>query len=223
MFSRKICDCFHATFHIQIRWQTYETKNMRKSERIIGGIVIALMIIRLFIYSTILDKIIVILTMLLSLVYFGLSFTLLNNIRLREVFKKESYKGISALKIIGTIGTGIILSMICIYCLFKFMRWPMANSGLIISLISLTIPIIITAIKALLSKSKFYSKFLIRLLIFGVIGTTFYFIPTVQILEMKNRHFPEYIDAEKKLMQNPQNKELQKKVFEERKKKNAKD
>lgn len=195
---------------------------MRKSEKFIGGIVFFLMIIRLFFYYPILDKFILILTMLLSVVYFGLSFALLNNIRLRKIFKKESYNGISVLRVIGAIGTGIVLSMICIYCLFKFMRWPMANQGLIISLIILFFPILIVIIKLIITKNKFYLNFLIRLIIFALLAGILYLIPSEKILEWKNKGFPEYIQAEKQLMKDPTNKVLQQKVTKERKKKNSK-
>jgi len=86
-------------------------------------------------------------------------------------------------------------------------------------MISLLIPIIIVVVKALMTKSEFYSSFLIRLLIFAAIALSFYMIPTERILEMKNRNFPEYVEAEKNLMQDPHNSELQQKVSEEQKKK----
>ena len=54
-----------------------------------------------------------------------------------------------------------------------------------------------------------------------MIGTIFYFVSPEQILEIKNRNFPDYIEAEKQLMRDPENKELQQKVFEERQKKNS--
>ena len=65
---------------------------MRKSEKFIGGLVIALMVMRLFFYYPILDKIIVILTMLLSIVYFGLSFALLIKIitKITSLIKKPT-------------------------------------------------------------------------------------------------------------------------------------
>lgn len=196
---------------------------MKNIEKFIGALIIALVLLRLFIYVSFLDTIIVLLTLVLSIIYLALSFALLNNVRLRSVFKKVSYNNVSILKIIGAIGTGIVLSLICIYSLFKFMRWPFADQGLSISLITLLIPIVVTAIKWLTTKNEFYITFLIRLVVIGVIGTIFYFTTTEQILEIKNKNFPEYVEAEKKLMRDPQNKELQRKVFEERQKKNSLD
>ena len=125
------------------------------------------------------------------MIYFGFGFALLNNVRLRNIFKKDSYNEISTLRILGGIFTGFILSLLSIYSLFKFQRWPFANEGLLISLYGLLPIIAIVTFKFASSKKSFYSSLLIRLLIFGVIGTSLYFLTTEKILEMRNRDFPE--------------------------------
>ncbi len=189
---------------------------MKQTEKILGGLIIILMLIRLFFALPYFDITITLLILILSLMYFGLGFALLNNVRLRNIFKKDSYKGISTLRILGGIFTGLILSLISIYSLFKFQRWPFANEGLKISLYGLLPIIAIVIYKVVRSKNNYYPNFLIRLVIFGVIGTSLYFLSTEKILEMRNRDFPEYVEAEKKLMKDPENKELQQKVREER-------
>ena len=112
-------------------------------------------------------------------------------------------------------------TLIYAYSLFKFQRWPFANEGLLISLYGLLPIIAIVTFKFASSKKSFYSSLLIRLLIFGVIGTSLYFLTTEKILEMRNRDFPEYVEAEKRLMKDPENKELQQKAHEERMKMNT--
>src|SRR5262245_28220524 len=62
-----------------------------------------------------------------SMFYFAFSFALLNNIELRNIFKKESYREIGKLKVAGAIFTGFILSIITLGVLFKFQSWPGAN------------------------------------------------------------------------------------------------
>lgn len=47
-----------------------------------------------------------------------------------------------------------------------------------------------------------------------------YVIPYLKILELKNRDFPEYIEAEKQLLLDPENPTLQQKVSKEQQKKN---
>lgn len=194
---------------------------MSKAEKIIGLLIIVLIVIRLLFYIPVLNTLILLLTLILSTIYFFLGFALLNNVRFRNITKSASYKNFTALRIIGAVFTGFVLSLICLYCLFKFMRWPFANQGLIIALITLIIPISISGLKFFTSKNRFYLNFLLRLVIFAIIGSVFYITPSQTILELKNRNIPEYIEAEKKLMNDPNNEELQQKVIEERKKKNS--
>ena len=78
----------------------------------------------------------------LSILYFGFGFALLNSIALRSAFKKESYKSISKLRIFGAIGTGIVFSLLVIYCLFKLQFWPYGQVGLQQGLILLGIIIL---------------------------------------------------------------------------------
>ena len=189
---------------------------MKQTEKILGGLIVSLMLIRLFFAFPYFNIIITLLILVLSMMYFGFGFALLNNVRLRTVFKKDSYKGISTLRILGGIFTGFILSFLSIYSLFKFQRWPFANQGLLISLCGLLPILAIVIYKSINSKNSYYSNFLIRLIILGVIGASLYFLSTEKILEMRNRDFPEYIEAEKKLMKDPENKELQQKAHEER-------
>jgi hypothetical protein len=193
---------------------------MKQTEKILGGLIIILMIIRLSFALPYFDIIITLLILVLSMMYFGLGFALMNNVRLRNVFKKDSYNGISTLRILGGIFTGLILSLITVYSLFKFQRWSFANEGLKISLYGLLPIIAIVIYKVVSSKNSYYSNFLIRPVIIGVIGTFLYFLSTEKILEMQNRDFPKYVEAEKELMKEPENKELQQKVRKERLKMN---
>ena len=169
---------------------------MRKTEKILGLLLITLMIIRLIFHYPILDTAIILLAIILSLIYFALSFALLNNVRLRKIFDRESYKGTGTLRIVGAVFTGFILSMITIYSLFKFMRWPFANQGLTVALISLIIPVVIVTVKLVMTKSNYYSIFLVRLLVFGIIGTLFYFTSTEKIFELKKGNLSEFVGTE---------------------------
>ncbi|WP_299252397.1 hypothetical protein [uncultured Lacinutrix sp.] len=184
---------------------------MKQTEKILGGLIVILMLIRLFFALPYFDITITLLILVLSMMYFGFGFALINNVRLRAIFKKDSYKGISTLIILGGIFTGFILSFLSIYSLFKFQRWPFANQGLLISLYGLLPIIAIMIYKSVSSKNIYYFNSLTRLIIFGVIGTSLYFLSTEKILEMRNRDFPEYVEAEKILMKDPENKELQQK------------
>lgn len=194
---------------------------MKYTEKIIGSLIIILIIARLLFYVPSLNTPILLLTMLLSGTYLFLGFALLNNIRLRNIFKKDAYKRIGAIRIIGAIGTGLFLSLTCIYSLFKFMQWPYGNAGLMISLVSLLIPSVIFIIKYITTRNSFYKNFLYRILIIGGIGSLFLFTSSEKLLELKFRDYPDYIEAEKNSMRDPSNKELLEKADEERNKINT--
>ena len=169
---------------------------MQKTEKIIGAIIAILLISRLLFYFPFFNTGILLLSSILSCIYFALSFALLNNIRLRNIFKNESYKDISILRMIGVVCTGIVLSIVITYSLFKFMIWPMGNEGLILGLITIFIPLVIVTVKLIITKSKFYTFLLIRLLIFTIIGSVLYFTPSETIEELKNTSLLENINTE---------------------------
>ena len=170
---------------------------MKRAEIILGGLIVLFMTLRLFYAFPYMNIAIILLTMVLSITYLFLGFAFLNKVRLRNIFKKDAYNGISALRILGTIFTGFVLSQICIYSLFKYMRWPYGNQGLVIALNMLLVILVIVVIKLIISKKRFYMIFLIRLMIFVFLGIFMFFFPDETILEMKNRNDPEYIEAEK--------------------------
>lgn len=150
------------------------------------------------------------------MLYLFLSFALLNNIRLRDAFKKENYKGVSVFRFIGILCTGFVLSTLVIYSLFKFQSWPYGSDGLQIALKMLLVVIIVAGIKNIVSKQQFYLNFIVRLFLVGFVSVILLFTPHETLLELKYRDFPDYVKVEKELMKNPENRALQQKVKEER-------
>ena len=194
---------------------------MKQTEIIIGIAILLLMLLKLlfvFPYSALL---ITLLILILSIIYLALSFGLLNQIRFRNLFKKESYKGISTLRILGTIVIGFVLSLISIGVLFKFQLWPYGSFNLLVGIASL-IPIFAVVIfKFAQHKNSLYKTLFIRLSIFLFIGILFLLTKPETLLEIHYKGYPEYIEAEKNAMNDPENKELQQKADEERLKMNS--
>lgn len=188
---------------------------MKLTEKLIGVLSVILIVVQLINYISSLNTIIILCLLLLSSLYFGISFALLNNIRLRNVFKKESYKGISTVRIIGTIGAGIALSFIVIGILFKFYSWPFRNQHLIIGLSLLAIIAIPAIIKFITTNGLFYRNLLIRFFIIGSIGFIFLQVSSEELIEIKFRKYPDYVEAKKALLKDPQNEVLNQKVQEE--------
>jgi len=189
---------------------------MKQTEIILSIAILSLMALRLFFTYSYAALLITILTLLLSMLYFVFSFGLLNQIRFRNLFQSQSYKGISILRIIGAVGTGFVLSLVSISLLFKFQRWPYSSINLLIGLSSLLPIVAIVVVKYFKHKSPFYKALLIRLSIVLGIGTLFFFTKSETLLELKFRDFPEYIEAVKNEIKDPENLELQQITDKER-------
>ena len=121
-----------------------------------------------------------ILTMLsfttLSAFYFLFSFALFNDIKLRDIFKKESYKDTSVKRIIGAIVLGFGLSPIILGGLFKLLSFAGANIQLLIGLLTTGIVLVIAIIFYFRSKADYYKRIFIRIAIYGGLGLILYFI-----------------------------------------------
>jgi magnesium-transporting ATPase (P-type) len=177
---------------------------MNKIEKILGFGFIFLMALRLitnYKYSALL---ITLTAFILSIIYLFFSFKLLNS------NKKDSTEKTSSLRNTGIILTGIILSLVVIGILFKFQRWPYGSFNLMVGILGLIPILIISIFKFKKTNAEFYKNLLFRILIIGVIGTLILFTKNETLLELKYRDFPDYVEAEKNLMQDPTNKELEK-------------
>ncbi len=96
--------------------------------------------------------------------------------------------------------------------------WPYGQQALFMVLCMLSILIAVVLIKYFVSKDKFYSNFIIRLFTIGIYSTILFFISSEDLLEMKYKDFPDYVEAEKQLINDPQNIYLQQRANEERQK-----
>jgi hypothetical protein len=191
---------------------------MKKGEIIIATLyIIALVLNLLLIPGGVVLTVLTLSTLsTLSVLYMYLSFALFNGIRLRKIFKKDSYKGISAMRIVGAVGTGLALSMTTIGLLFKIQSWPGASFILGTGLVGLLIVTIIGTIKYLKNKSEFYTRIFKRIAVFGALGLILMLIPKTTWVEIKYRNHSAYVDALEKALADPDNKELWNRVEEER-------
>jgi len=142
--------------------------------------------------------------------FFGFAF--FNKIKLRNIFKKDSYKEISVLRIIGSIGAGIGLSAICIGILFKLMFWPEGDLRLYAGLIPTFTIAIIALVKFFRSKSDFYKPILLRITIIGALGLPLCFVSDLEIVKFEYRNYPDYVKAYEIYLEDPQNEEANKQL-----------
>jgi len=113
----------------------------------------------------------------LSLLYFYLGFALLNGIRLRNIFKADSYKDIGVWRIAIAIGTGIALSNLTIGFMFSILSYPLAKTMLIFGIALAVIMTILALIKNAREKNPFYRNIILRCLIFLIIAVVFLVLP----------------------------------------------
>ncbi len=152
--------------------------------------------------------------MSLSIMYFIFSFAFFNQIRLRQIFKRDAYQGISAWRIVGTIVFGFSLSCAVIGTLFKLQSW---NGGALMTFIG-SLCLFICLIVALTSyyknsKTKSYKLIFNRLIMIGILSLILYFIPRSLLVATFKRNYPDYDQAVKNLEKDPHNEYL---VEEER-------
>jgi len=113
----------------------------------------------------------------LSLLYFYLGFALLNGIRLRNIFKADSYKDLGVWRIAIAIGTGIALSNLTIGFMFSILSYPLAKTMLIFGIALAVIMTILALIKNAREKNPFYRNIILRCLIFLIIAVVFLVLP----------------------------------------------
>ncbi len=131
----------------------------------------------------------------LASIYFYFGFLFFNGIRLRKIFKKESYLGISGLRLTFTIITGLGLSLLTIGILFKFMRWPGSMVNIIGGVGASVSVLMLAIIKYSAKKEKIYQRVIVRTAPFLVIGLFLLFIPADKIFEFQYRGHEAYIKA----------------------------
>lgn len=149
---------------------------------------------------------------MLSIIYMYFGFAFFNGIRLRHIFKKEAYKGVGVWRILGSIGTGITLSILLISIMFRIQSWPGASVSLIQGALFSLIIFIVGLIKFSKSKSNFYKRIFLRLGTLTGIVIILFLIPKMTLIEIKYSDYPAYIDAIKEARSNPDSLQLWDKV-----------
>jgi len=144
----------------------------------------------------------------LSMFYYLFSFALFNGIRLRDIFKKESYKETNAKRIVGAIGLSWAISAIIMGGLFKLQFWNGASMQLMTGLVTLGVILLIATIFYFRNKAEYYKRVFYRIAIYGVFGIILYLTPTSFLVDIYYRNNPDYAELYKKVLAEPNNSEL---------------
>ncbi len=133
----------------------------------------------------------------LSAFYFALGWAHFNKIRLRNLFKKESYSEINGMQIAGKFLFSWGLSTLSIGILFKQMIWPGGKIQLIAGLVMVVLGLIIAAIFYFLKKHPHNIGLFYRGLIFCTLGiiSLSYVLPAGGLIDPEIADNPNYIKA----------------------------
>lgn len=167
---------------------------MKRAEKILSVVILVSLLMK-FAFIPLGNVLLVFSISLLTLIYYSLGFAFFNNIRLRKIFDKDSYKETTTLRIVGAIGVGMGLSAVLVGILFKFNRYPGADTSLIAGLVLTAIIVVIALIKNAKSKSEYYKRIIIRAIIIGGLGLVMALLPKMAITEFQYRNYPDYIEA----------------------------
>jgi phosphatidylserine synthase len=121
---------------------------------------------------------------------------------IRKILKKESYTNATFFKILGAIASGIAISIGLMGILFKTLRWPGSIQMLIFGLASLLVISIISTIKLISSKQKYYSVVLKRIIPVLLIVAFYFAMPKYFLVELRYGKNPAYYKAIENYEQN---------------------
>ena len=153
---------------------------------------------------------------ILGWIYLIFGFILFNNIKFRKIFKKESYNGISGLRLAYAILTGLALSVIVIGIVFKMMFWPGSYINLLFGIVTVGTALTVAAIKFIANKQIFYRNMLFRLTPYLVVGLILFSIKFEDLVRLMYSDYPAYAEAFIERENDPMNEEKANKAELER-------
>jgi hypothetical protein len=188
---------------------------MRTLEKIIAIGILLSLILKFSLISGA-DMIFMCTMLILACIYYPFGFLFFNQIKLRHIFKKVSYKNVTTLKIIVAVITGLGLSAIVVGALFKLLHLSGADQMLLLGLIMTAVTLVISLI-LLFNQNDPTSKFILwRVGIIGAIGIFLLLTPALSIVKFQYRNHPKYIEAYSNYVSDPTNEELYRKMELER-------
>jgi hypothetical protein len=145
---------------------------------------------------------------LLAILYYPLGFASLNSVRFRKLFSKDSYRGLTAMHIIGSVVAGMVLSFLCTGILFRMQHWQGGQMHLIGGLVSSLGILIFARLKYARHKGAYYLGVIKRILLLALIGIPLVILSDLSIIKLQFRNHPGYIKAYELYMNDPENETL---------------
>ncbi len=190
---------------------------MKKTEIVLGIILIAGIIQRWF-YLPLGTPLTILSLLIFTVVYLFLTVAILNDIKLKDLFKGETFKDISNYQITNSVLTGVSLAIVNLGLYLMLIHSAGAKLMILLGLLGLSVILIIGLTKYLKNKTTYFSRLFIRIAIFGSIGLTLFLTPIIFWTEIQHSDHPAYVQAVREAYENPENKELWVKAHQEFKK-----
>ena len=150
-------------------------------------------------------------------VYFIFGFAVLNNVQIRGIFKKDSYRKISKMRMFGAVLLGIALAITIYGIFFRILILPFGMFLSFFGLSCLSIIAIIAIIKYGKTESPFYKGVITRIIIIGGLGLFLCAFSPYTLVDIKYRNYPEYAEALKNTLSFPSDMTAEEKIKLERK------
>lgn len=175
---------------------------MKKIEKILAVIFVISLIMKYF-HIPGYGSLLILSTSILAMVYYPFGFASLNDIKLKEILKKESYKDMKTWRILGSICLGMMLALLVIGILFKLQNFPgskyIIGPALLYSIVALIIMIVLIQ----KDKDSYLKKNIVRTLVIGAIASILYFTSALSLKKIFYHDNPEYVKAYEKYINNP--------------------
>lgn len=157
------------------------------------------------------EPMVMIVMTLLSVLYFAFGFLIFSQVGLRSALK-GGLRGISIATILAGIVTGVAASAMIIGLLFKIMIMPGMDEMMRIGVDVTGVILIVSLIRYIRSKNSITRSTLIRMTILFVVGVTLLSVPNVDMVKVRYRKHPRYVEAYSNLEADRENPETWKAV-----------
>lgn len=184
---------------------------MKNLERILAALIILALIFKYFLIPFG-GVIITVSLTFLALLYYPVGVWLFNGVGFRQMFRKSSYKGLSAWRILGSVVVGFTLSVLSLAILFKVQLWPGSETMLLVGVTSSAVVLVVSLIRYFDKKELFYRRIITRTLVFGIIGAVLFLLGPYDLERVWFRDHPQYLEAIDRYLENPESETLRERM-----------
>ncbi len=185
-------------------------KNIEKT----GLIIVGLLIILRLIFGTGINVILMTMFVIVAIYYMWFGFFIFNNLRLKQLFSRQEHKRINWFKISTSIVMGLVYSFTLISIMFAILFYSNMNTMLCFSLFFILASGIFLVVYSKYNQleKQFLYQFYMRSVIYGLICLFLWITPVEKKLNVLFDNHPEFVEAYKDYLENPDDPEVKEKL-----------